>query len=122
MTAATVAVFIALVLLARAALGASGHGEVVSLWNRLCASEAARVEAMQSLNDSLHARHPDRVTDARRLELYTHAILESERQAALLRAMRKSEFGRAGEDKGEGSENESPRNRVPALPGVDVAF
>lgn len=74
-------------------------GEMVKLWNRFCASVLTQNEALQALNTSLRTLHPDRVTDARRLELYTRSILESERQAALLRAMRKAEFGRAGEGK-----------------------
>jgi hypothetical protein len=68
---------------------------VASLWNRFCASVSAQNESLRALNDSVHARHPDRAVDARRLELYTAAIVESERQTALLKAMRKAEFGGA---------------------------
>ena len=96
LTAATLVSFLLLVLFARAAFGASNAGSsVVPRWNEFCESVGRQNEQLRALNDSLHAHHPDRVVDARRLELYTQAIIESERQTALLKAMRRTEFGHA---------------------------
>lgn len=96
LTAATLMAFILLVLLARAAFGAPGaESSIVPRWNEFCESVARQNEQLRALNDSLHAHHPERAVDARRLELYTQAIIESERQTALLKAMRKAEFGNA---------------------------
>jgi hypothetical protein len=94
LTAITVAAFVALVLLARVAFGAPAPGDAVKHWNLLCESIAAQDESLRALDESLHRLHPDRAVDARRLELYTAAILEAERQAALLKAMRRAEFGK----------------------------
>jgi hypothetical protein len=107
---------------ARAAAVPVEPGEVVTLWNRLCASEEARIEALGALNASLHARHPQRGLDAPRFEFYTAAIIESERQTALLKAMRRAEFGKTGSQKEGTGADEPPRDRMPALSGVDVAL
>lgn len=74
------------------------RGELVTLWNRFVASVLEQNDALQSLDASLQAMHPDRALDARRLELYTRAVVESERQTTLLKAMRRAEFGKAGEE------------------------
>lgn len=98
---ATALALVAIAILARAAFGSAPDGAgLVKNWNRFCASVVAQNQVLRELDASLHTNHPQRVTDARRLELYTVAILEAERQAALLRAMRKAEFGRAGGEKG----------------------
>lgn len=96
LTAGTIVAFLLIVLLARAAFGAPAAGSsVVPLWNEFCASVGRQDESLRELNDSLHAHHPDRALDARRLEFYAAAIVESERQAGLLKAMREAEFGKA---------------------------
>lgn len=101
---------------------AAAGSQVVSRWNKFCASVTTQGDALRALDRSLHANHPQRVIDSARLELYTRVIVESEKQTALLKAMRKAEFGVAGEVKGAGREDETPRNSVPALPRMDVAF
>ena len=96
----TLVALLALVLLAQAAFGAATPGpSIVPLWNQFCGSVTAQNVSLRELNDSLHAQHPDRALDARRLELYTAVLVESERQTVLLRAMRKAEFGASGDER-----------------------
>jgi hypothetical protein len=99
LTALTVAGFIALVLVARAAFGADGspQSQVPALWNKFCVSVEHENDLLHQLDKSLHTLRPERVADADRLVLYTEAIIEHERQTALLKAMRKAEFGKAGD-------------------------
>ncbi len=92
--------FIALVLLARAAFGAEqiAGSKIPALWNQFCASVEHENETLHALNESLHTLRPERVTDVRRLDLYTEAIVEHERQVTLLKRMRQAEFGQAIDD------------------------
>ena len=119
LTALTLVAFVALVLLARVAFGSTGEASAfVRHWDELCASFRRENVVLDALNESLHKFHPDRVQDARRLELYTKAIMEHERQLALLRALRRAEFGTAGRGEEEVEKSDSLRNGKPTTAGI----
>lgn len=79
---------------------------VVKQWNTFVESLVRGDATLRELCDSLKRVHPDRGIDAQRLELYTAAIIEHERQLILLRAMRKAEFGKAEIER---TKDEQPR-------------